>query len=143
MLLNAFADASYLCRAHARSVAGAIFFLATNTTPPESTDPFSHVFSTIIPCIIASAGEAEYVVLLLCCSQTTRCIISYSSIRHGLPIGPNIIMCDNTSAIGMATDSIKQKRSKAVDIICIHWSSEIAFHKLNSPSPISQRNKTW
>ncbi len=25
-------------------------------------------------------------------------------------------MCDNTSAIGIATDSIKQKRSKAVDM---------------------------
>ena len=29
-------------------------------------------------------------------------------------------MCDNTSAIGIATDSIKQKRSKAVDMR-FHW----------------------
>ncbi len=29
---------------------------------------------------------------------------------------PTIIMCDNTSAIGIATDSIKQKRNKAVDM---------------------------
>jgi hypothetical protein len=29
-------------------------------------------------------------------------------------------MCDNTSAIGIATDSVKQKRSKAVDMR-FHW----------------------
>jgi hypothetical protein len=29
-------------------------------------------------------------------------------------------MCDNISAIGIATDSIKQKRSKAVDMR-FHW----------------------
>ncbi len=30
-------------------------------------------------------------------------------------------MCDNTSAIGIATDSIKQKRSKAVVDMRFHW----------------------
>ena len=38
----------------------------------------------------------------------------------GYPQEPTIIMCDNTSAIGIATDSIKQKRSKAVDMR-FHW----------------------
>ncbi len=33
---------------------------------------------------------------------------------------PTIIMCDNTCAIGIATDSIKQKRSKAIDMR-FHW----------------------
>ncbi len=39
-------DASYLSRSHARSVVGA-----------------THVFSSIIPCIVSSAGEAEYAAL--------------------------------------------------------------------------------
>ncbi len=38
----------------------------------------------------------------------------------GYPQDPTIIMCDNTSAIGIATDSIKQKRSKAIDMR-FHW----------------------
>ncbi len=38
----------------------------------------------------------------------------------GYPQEPTIIMCDNTSAIGIATDSIKQKRSKAV-AMRFHW----------------------
>jgi hypothetical protein len=38
----------------------------------------------------------------------------------GYPQNPTIIMCDNTSAIGIATDSIKLKRSKAIDMR-FHW----------------------
>jgi hypothetical protein len=38
----------------------------------------------------------------------------------GYPQPPTIIMCDNTCAIGIATDSIKQKRSKAIDMR-FHW----------------------
>ncbi len=38
----------------------------------------------------------------------------------GYPQDPTIIMCDNISAIGIATDSIKQKRSKSIDMR-FHW----------------------
>jgi hypothetical protein len=36
------------------------------------------------------------------------------------PQAPTIIMCDNTCAIGIATDIIQQKRSKAIDMR-FHW----------------------
>ena len=49
MTLHAFADASYLCRSHARSVAGAIFFLG-NHNDPTRINCSIHVFSSIIPC---------------------------------------------------------------------------------------------
>jgi hypothetical protein len=38
----------------------------------------------------------------------------------GYPQNPTITMCDNTSAIGIATDNIKQKRSEAIDMR-FHW----------------------
>ena len=38
----------------------------------------------------------------------------------GYPQPPTVILCDNTTAIGIATDSIKQKRSKAIDMR-MHW----------------------
>ncbi len=38
----------------------------------------------------------------------------------GYPQSPTIIMCDRTSTIGIAKDSIKQKRSKAIDMR-FHW----------------------
>ena len=36
------------------------------------------------------------------------------------PQPPTTILCDNTSAIGLANDTIKQKRSKAIDMR-FHW----------------------
>ena len=38
----------------------------------------------------------------------------------GYPQPPTTILCDNTTAIGLANDSIKQKRSKAIDMR-FHW----------------------
>ncbi len=38
----------------------------------------------------------------------------------GYPQPPTTILCDNTSAIGLANDTIKQKRSKAIDMR-FHW----------------------
>jgi hypothetical protein len=85
MALHTFADASYLCRSHARSVAGAIFFLG-NKNDPTRINGSIHVFSTIIPCVVASAGEAEYA-----CSfiryWATRSLPSDYSGRYGLSSG--------------------------------------------------------
>ncbi len=38
----------------------------------------------------------------------------------GYPQPATIILCDNTTAIGIATDSIKQKKTKAIDMR-MHW----------------------
>ncbi len=117
MTLHAFADASYLCRSHSRSVAGAIFFLGNHNDPTRINGSI-HVFSTIIPCVVASAGEAEYAALFATGRHAASLRTTLSDM--GYPQEPTIIMCDNTSAIGIATDSIKQKRSKAVDMR-FHW----------------------
>jgi hypothetical protein len=76
------------------------------------------VFSTIIPCVVASAGEAEYAALFATGQHAAALRTTLSDM--GYPQEPTIIMCNNTSAIGIATDSIKQKRSKAVDMR-FHW----------------------
>jgi hypothetical protein len=117
MTLHVFADASYLCRSHSRSVAGAIFFLG-NQNDPTRINGSIHVFSTIIPCVVASAGEAEYAALFAAGQHAASLRTTLADM--GYTQAPTIIMCDNTSAIGIATDSIKQKRSKAVDMR-FHW----------------------
>ena len=117
MVLHAFADASYLCRSHARSVAGAIFFLGNHNDPTRINGAI-HVFSSIIPCVVASAGEAEYAALFATGQHAASLRTTLADM--GYPQPSTTIMCDNTSAIGIATDSIKQKRSKAVDMR-FHW----------------------
>ena len=119
MVLHAFADTSYLCRSHARSVAGAIFFLG-NQDDPTRINGAIHVFSSIIPCVVASAGEAEYAALFAAGQHAASLRTTLSDM--GYPQPSTTIMCDNTSAIGIATDSIKQKRSKEVDMrFHFHW----------------------
>jgi hypothetical protein len=119
MTLHAFADTSYLCRSHARSVAGAIFFLG-NQNDPTRINGSIHIFSTIIPCVVASAVEAEYAALFAAGQHAASLRTTLADM--GYPQEPTIIMCDNTSAIGIAiaTDSIKQKRSKAVGMR-LYW----------------------
>ncbi len=120
MMLFLHVDASYLSRshAHARSVVGGYFFLG-NENQPLHLNGATDVFSSIIPCIVSSAGEAEYATLFAGAQHA-------ASLRNiledlGYPQPPTIITCDNTCAIGIATDSIKQKRSKAIDMR-FHWS---------------------
>ncbi len=62
MALHIHVDASYLSRSHARSVAGAIFFLGNHSQPTRINGTI-HAMSSIIPCVVASAAEAEYAVM--------------------------------------------------------------------------------
>ncbi len=117
MILFLHVDASYLSPSHARSVVGGYFFLG-NDNQPLHINGAIQVFSSIIPCIVSSAGEAECAALFAGAQHT-------ASLRNiladlGYPQPPTVIMCDNTCAIGIATDSIKQKRSKAIDMR-FHW----------------------
>jgi hypothetical protein len=67
---------------------------------------------------VVSAGEAEYAALFATGQHAASLRTTLADM--GYPQDPTIIMCNNTSAIGIATDSIKQKRSKAVDMR-FHW----------------------
>jgi hypothetical protein len=117
MILFGHVDASYLSRSHARSVAGGIFFLGDRNKPLKINGSI-HVFSSIIPCIVSSAGEAEYAALFAGAQHAAGLRTILSDLGHPQP--PTMLMCDNTCAIGIATDSIKQKRSKAIDMR-FHW----------------------
>jgi hypothetical protein len=59
MALHVFADVSYLCRSHTRSVAGAIFFLGNHNDPTRINGSI-HVFSSIIPCVQAKLSMQPY-----------------------------------------------------------------------------------
>ncbi len=63
MILHGHVDASHLSRSHARSVAGSYLFLGDHNLPLKINGAI-YAFSTIIPCIVASAGEAEYAALI-------------------------------------------------------------------------------
>ena len=117
MILHIQSDASYLSRPGARSVAGGIFHVC-NHNQPTTLNGAIHAISTIIPAVVASVAEAEYAALFMNRQEgaSLRQILS----ALGYPQPATVILCDNKCAHGIATDAVKPKRTKSVDIK-FHW----------------------
>lgn len=110
-------DASYLSRSKARSVAGGICYLS-NQGQPEHINGAIHAVSSIIPSVVASAAEAEYAALFMLAQEGEylRRVLG----DMGYPQAPTLILCDNQCAVGLATNSLKAKRTKSIDMR-YHW----------------------
>lgn len=118
-------DASYLSRTNARSVAGGIHYCGNKDSPPSYLNGALLAVSCVIPTVCSSVAEAEYAAL-------------YLNARHGVwlrtiltALGyaqrPTPVLCDNTCAIGIANDTVKARRSKAIDMR-YHWVREHIRH---------------
>ena len=68
--------------------------------------------------VVASAAEAEYAALFMLAQEGEylRRVLS----DMGYPQAPNLILCDNQCAVGLATNSLKAKRTKSIDMR-YHW----------------------
>lgn len=132
MRLACYSDASYLSESQARSRAGGYLFLTNRQDrpdpdedgappkPPEAPLINAGIFyiSTIIPTVVSSAAEAEYAAMFMV-GQAAEGIRSTLE-DLGYPQGPTRIISDNACAVGIAHDTVKQKRSKAIDMR-YHW----------------------
>ena len=111
MLLRIQSGGSHLSRPHSKSVAGGIHYLGT-------TDPFFlnapiHVQSTTIPVNTAAVSETEYAG---CFANGQIGTDERSALKNlGYPQPPTIILCDNECAVGLASDTVRAKKSKAID----------------------------
>ena len=119
MILEVQSDASYLSRSLARSVADGLGYFTSLTTrgSPASNGPiFTH--SAVLDVVVAFAGEAEYGSLFTLAQKAefSRTIL----VPLGHPQPATTIYCDNRCAVGLANDTIKQRRSKCVDMR-YHW----------------------
>ena len=116
MILKIHSDASYLSEPHARSQCGGHFYLGSK--PVQQYTPNEAVLNTTNKIQTVVTSEAEYVSL---CNNAKICIpMQHTLIEIGNPQPPTPIQKDNTTAVGIANDSIKQKYSKALDL-CWHW----------------------
>ena len=116
MQLCAQSDASYNSESGARSRAGGILHFGLNSD--GSINGAIDYISCIIPTVCSASAESEYAALFLIGREAT----SARHILHdlGYTQGATIIICDNTCAVGIANDNVKQKRSKAIDMR-YHW----------------------
>jgi hypothetical protein len=67
---------------------------------------------------VSSASEAEYAALFL--NGQTACGIRNTLADLGYPQKETEIVCDNTTAVGVANRTTKMRKSKAIDMR-FHW----------------------
>ena len=125
MVLYIHSDASYLSETRGRSRAGGHFFLSSQPTdptkPPISIPPLNgpvHTVSKILDVVVGSAAEAEIAGTYLNGQDAISLRTTLQELQHPQP--PTPMQVDNTTAAGFANQTMKQKRSKAMDMR-FHW----------------------
>jgi hypothetical protein len=122
MILHVESDASYLTAPKARSRAGGYHYLSNAPAPqdPDATTPPPANGAINILChtmkeLFASAAEAELAALFH--NACKACLIRTALEEMGHLQPPTIIITNNSTASGIANDTVKQKRSKAMDML--------------------------
>jgi len=117
MTLHDHSDASCLSEPMARSRVGGFLFLSNNIDDTTRQPPINgavHVISDIMANVMSSAAEAE--VGGLCIDSQEACPIRVALEEMGCTQPPTTTTTDNQCAEGIANDTVKQRRSKAMDM---------------------------
>ena len=119
MVLHIDSDASYLSVPKAWSRAAGFMYL--NGKPKSTTDPNPthyngpvHVVCQILRNVMSSTAEAKLVALLDTCKDATA--IRTALAEMGWPQPPTPVQTDNSTAVGLVHNTIRQKHSKAIDM---------------------------
>jgi hypothetical protein len=117
MKLHIHSDAGYLNETKARSRAGGHFYLG-NTNDDTFRNGAILNPTGILRHVASSASEAEYGALFVNSKEGT--ILRQTLHNLGHPQSTTPIRTDNSTADGIANDTIKQQRSRAIDMR-YHW----------------------
>ena len=119
MRLIIHSDASYLSESNARSRAGGIQFLSANGDPLIAPrNGAIDVISSIIPTVVSAASEAEIAGLFINGQSAVAARNTLADL--GYPQRATPMITDNTTAYGIANNTVRLKRSKAIDMR-YHW----------------------
>ena len=116
MVLHIHSDGSYLSAPKSRSRAGGLFFLSNNTKDPATcklNGPI-HITAKILRNVMGSAAEAEIGAGYVNGQDAIPMRTTLAELGHPQPATP--MQLDNTTAVGFANKTMKQKRSKAIDV---------------------------
>jgi hypothetical protein len=113
MILGIHSDASYLSEPKARSRAGGHFFLSDGTDEAPNNGAILNI-SQIIKSVMSSAAEAELGALYINAREAVPCRTLLHEMGHQQP--PTPIQTDNSTALGVVTNNILPRRTKAMDM---------------------------
>ena len=116
MVLNIHSDASYLSEPQAKSRLAGHFFLGSIPKKGRNiviNGPI-HVACGILGIVVCSAAEAELAALFLNIREGKVLRLTLMELGHPQP--PTPVHCDNSTAAGIANDSVKKQRSRSMEM---------------------------
>ena len=122
MILILDADVSYLSETLARSRGAGVAFMGKKDDPTFVNGPID-VMCVILPTVVSSACEGEYASAFLMAQLAMPLRVQLTDLGYTQNMfsnGSTLLTTDNKCAEGIANDSIKLKRSRAMDMR-YHW----------------------
>ena len=113
MVLKLHRDSSYLNAVGARSHQGSHFFLGNKSDPNILNGAILHL-ATIMKMVLSSAAEVEFGALFHNTKEATPLHTTLEELGHPQP--PTPVLVDNSTAVGLANDTVTQRCSRAIDM---------------------------
>jgi hypothetical protein len=115
MILHIHSDASYLSENEAKSRAGGFFYMGSNNkTDKKLTNSAMLIISKVLKHLMSLAAEAEIGAVFINAKEGAVLRITLEEVGHPQPRTP--METDNTTATGYSNGTIRQKRTKAMDM---------------------------
>lgn len=124
MILHVESDASYLCLPKSTSRVAGYFYMGEKPQADNAQPPINGavlVVCNILRVVVSSAAEAELAGVFYNAKETIAIRTMLEEMGHKQP--PTPIITDNSTAAGIANDTVKQKQSKAMDMR-FYWSRD-------------------
>jgi hypothetical protein len=118
MILHIHSDASYLSVSHARSRLGVLFYWGDKPPHTEKLNGSILNAAAVIKHVVASAAESEVGACFQNSQSGVPLRVTLIELGHHQPVAP--LRTDNSTAFGILNETIKQNRSKAMDMR-YHW----------------------
>jgi hypothetical protein len=115
MILHIHSDASYLSENEAKSRAGGFFYVGSDTkTDKKLTNGAILIISKVLKNLMSSASKAEIGAVFINAKEGAVPRTTLEELEHKQP--PTPMETDNTTATGYSSGTIKQKRTKVMDM---------------------------
>jgi hypothetical protein len=118
MVLHIHSDAYYLLVSNARSHLGGLFSLGNKSPEKDALNGSILNAAAVIKNVVASAAESEVGACFHNAQSGAPLRVTLTELGHTQP--PTPLRTDNSTAYGIVNETIKQKRSKTMDMR-YHW----------------------
>jgi hypothetical protein len=114
MMLRIHSDDSYLSVSNTHSLLGGLFFCGAKSPHEDKLNVSIPNVASIIKNVVASAAESEVGACFQSAQSGAPIRVTLTELGHIQP--PTSLRTDNSTAFGILHETIKQKRSKSMDM---------------------------